>query len=192
MRSMELQYRLMYRLGITPWDHELVPEPLRRLVEGSPAVPIGTAVDLGCGTGKNAAYLAGLGWEVTAVDVSPVAIAQARARSGTVKWGVADLTVRRPPRIFAELAGTVSLILDVGCLHGLTDDGRRRWGEIAQLLATPGAHVLVRAAPAVRLAALGPAGLRPGELGSLLGPGWSVRPTIDPHWQLFERPAPRR
>ena len=129
MRSMEQQYRLMHRLGITPWDRASVPEPLRRLVEGPSAEPNGTALDLGCGTGMNAAYLAGLGWDVTAVDVSPAAIAAARARSNVVRWVVADLTVNRPMRILTELAGKVSLILDVGCLHGLTDRGRRRWGR---------------------------------------------------------------
>lgn len=63
------------------------PEPL--LVQVSDQLPPGRALDLACGTGRNALYLAALGWEVTAVDSSPVAIAALRG-SG-VDARVADL-----------------------------------------------------------------------------------------------------
>ena len=46
---MEGQYRLMYRLGLTPWDQIAIPPELFRLVEGPAALPRGTALDIGCG-----------------------------------------------------------------------------------------------------------------------------------------------
>ena len=51
-------------------------EPSRLLVE---AVADYQKVDLGCGEGRNLLYLAGKGWAVTGVDISEVAVEQARA-----------------------------------------------------------------------------------------------------------------
>lgn len=48
------------------------PHPL--LVDSAGKLPPGRALDLACGTGRNALWLAQHGWSVTAVDVSPTAI----------------------------------------------------------------------------------------------------------------------
>ena len=56
-----------------------------------------TVLELGCGTGHDAARLAGEGYAVTAIDVSAEAIGQAQARFGsTVRFTVADITRRLP------------------------------------------------------------------------------------------------
>jgi SAM-dependent methyltransferase len=56
----------------------------------------GTAVDLACGEGRNALWLAQRGWQVTAVDFSAVAIQTGRQRAVhlglEVDWVVADAT----------------------------------------------------------------------------------------------------
>lgn len=80
-----------YRDGGYPDRRE--PSPLVR--EHAPALPRGPALDLGCGLGRNALYLAQLGYAVQGLDVSAVAIAQARRRSAdlglSVDWQVTDL-----------------------------------------------------------------------------------------------------
>src|SRR5690349_9569016 len=48
----------------------------------------GTALDLGCGTGGDAIWLASLGWEVTAVDIAPAALSQAAEHAAEA--GVAE------------------------------------------------------------------------------------------------------
>lgn len=56
-----------------------------------------TILELGCGTGNDAARLAGEGYSVTAIDVSGEAIGQARAKFGPVaRFMVADMTRRLP------------------------------------------------------------------------------------------------
>jgi SAM-dependent methyltransferase len=56
-----------------------------------------TILELGCGTGNDAARLAGEGYSVTAVDVSDEAIGQAQARFGSLaRFLVADMTRRLP------------------------------------------------------------------------------------------------
>lgn len=57
-------------------------------------LPPGRAVDLACGEGRNAIWLAARGWDVTAVDFSPVALDKGRTLAGElpVEWVCADAT----------------------------------------------------------------------------------------------------
>ncbi|MBW9215403.1 methyltransferase domain-containing protein [Mumia sp. zg.B53] len=62
----------------------------------------GDALDLACGDGRHAAWLAGQGWQVDAVDFSPVAITAAQRRwgdvGGAVRWIVGDALAWEPGR----------------------------------------------------------------------------------------------
>ena len=81
---------------------------------------VGTAVDLACGDGRHARWLAAHGWQVKAVDFSEVAIEQARAkdsdegRSGSVDWVVGDATAWSPDE-------PVDLVV-IGFLHLAQDE----------------------------------------------------------------------
>ena len=55
---------------------------LRDCLEGGALPAPDRALDLACGAGRNAIYLAQNGWTVDAVDISPVALERARQRSG--------------------------------------------------------------------------------------------------------------
>lgn len=69
------------------------PDPL--VVKVTSTLPPGRALDLACGTGRNTLWLAGQGWTVTAVDISPTAIAavaaHARQLQAVVDLRTADL-----------------------------------------------------------------------------------------------------
>jgi SAM-dependent methyltransferase len=58
--------------------------------ELEPLAP-GRVLDLGCGQGRNGAWLAHRGWEVTGVDFSDVALGAARAAAPEAEWVEADL-----------------------------------------------------------------------------------------------------
>ncbi|HXV93953.1 MAG TPA: class I SAM-dependent methyltransferase, partial [Pseudonocardia sp.] len=62
--------------------------------------PPGTALDLACGEGRNAVWLAEQGWEVTGVDFSATALGKAAAlaehRGVRVTWVHADVTAWTP------------------------------------------------------------------------------------------------
>ncbi|MDN4171399.1 class I SAM-dependent methyltransferase [Nocardioides sp. SOB77] len=69
--------------------------PNRRLVEQAADLPPGTAVDVGCGEGADAVWLARQGWQVTGVDVSRVALERGAAHAAeagvAVEWRQVDL-----------------------------------------------------------------------------------------------------
>ncbi|MFD4467671.1 class I SAM-dependent methyltransferase [Rhodococcus sp. NPDC058505] len=79
-----------YRDRPDPWGGEPAETVRQRLAGASP----GHAVDLACGDGRHARWLARQGWRVTAVDHSEVAIEQARAKDpdGRIDWRVGDVT----------------------------------------------------------------------------------------------------
>jgi SAM-dependent methyltransferase len=74
--------------------------PNRWVAQEVADLPAGRALDLACGEGRNALWLAGRGWRVTAVDFSAVAIEKARRlQDGTaaeVEWVCADVLAYRP------------------------------------------------------------------------------------------------
>ncbi len=64
-------------------NHKHAPEPL--LVEVAGMLPPGRALDIACGVGQNARYLASLAWQVVAVDRSRTAIEALRRQAGGLK-----------------------------------------------------------------------------------------------------------
>ena len=70
--EMDRIYRNM-PLEKIPWNIETPPDALVELVDSGKVKPCKT-IDLGCGAGNYAIYLASIGFEVTGVDISPTAI----------------------------------------------------------------------------------------------------------------------
>jgi SAM-dependent methyltransferase len=76
-----------------------------------------SVLELGCGTGANAVWLAALGFEVTAIDLSRLAVRRAThraARAGTrVRFRAGDL------RDWQPLGGPFDFFFDGGCYHAV-------------------------------------------------------------------------
>jgi 2-polyprenyl-3-methyl-5-hydroxy-6-metoxy-1,4-benzoquinol methylase len=87
---MSLAYRIMYRVGFTPWHTGKVASPVTALMKGQDAVPPARALDIGCGTGTQAVSLAQRGWQVTAIDALERPLRRTRvpgqAAGVTVDW----------------------------------------------------------------------------------------------------------
>ena len=67
------------RITLTGQSPENPQTPAKFLVENVDLLPKGRVLDIAMGTGRNAIYLAGLGFEVEGVDISPEAISIALA-----------------------------------------------------------------------------------------------------------------
>ncbi|MDA8359924.1 MAG: class I SAM-dependent methyltransferase [Actinomycetota bacterium] len=93
-----------YRASDLVWSAE----PNVFVAEVTSSLEPGKALDLACGEGRNARWLASRGWKVTAVDFSSVAIEKARRLSeghpGEVDWRCADIVTWSPPELAFDLA----------------------------------------------------------------------------------------
>lgn len=119
--------------GQIPWDMEEPPGIIVRLVESGRIEP-GRAVDFGCGTGNYAIWLAGQGFSVTGIDLSPTAVALARkkaaARGVACRFVVADVLGD-----LREVAGPFDVAVDWELLHHIAPDDRPRYvSNVARLL----------------------------------------------------------
>lgn len=118
-------YNWRYLTGKTPWDTNITPPEVVQLVEQE-KFPPGRALDLGCGTGANALYLAKHGFDVIGIDYVGRAIEtakqKARQQNVRVEFRAADVLSLSFDRSF-------DLILDIGCFHSIDRAGRMRYAE---------------------------------------------------------------
>jgi SAM-dependent methyltransferase len=159
-----------YRLNDTPWETGHPSTELERIVREDKITP-SAALELGCGTGANAVWLAEEGFTVTAIDISPLAIERARARANApkvhVKFIVGD--VLQDPGV----GGPFDFFFDRGCYHVVrTIDVEAYVGLLRRAIA-PGGRGLVLAGNA-RLPRTGPPIVSETEIRAELGQLFSI------------------
>ncbi|MEE9567322.1 MAG: class I SAM-dependent methyltransferase [Desulfobacteria bacterium] len=112
-----------YRTGSTPWD---IGRPDFNLTEMVTEKPIRDckALEIGCGTGSNAVWLAQQNFSVTATDVSEIAIQKAKERASDagVKcvFLVSDFLNDKVP------GAPFGFVFDRGCFHSFDSDEERK------------------------------------------------------------------
>jgi len=137
-----LSYAFAYRAGRTPWDTGVTPPEVVDLIEGPDALAPGRALDLGCGTGTNLAYLAEHGWNATGVEADGRAFQAAQRRLARVSGArVHRGDVTRLDDI--RLDGPFDLVLDIGCFHSVAPARRDACASGVARLTAPGATLLV-------------------------------------------------
>ncbi len=189
-----------YAAGTVPWDQ---PEPPPEVMALAAELAPGRALDVGCGYGRSAIYLATRGWEVDAVDFVDQAVAEARRRA--LAAGVAHrVHVHRatvPQLDF--LPGGYDLVLDVGCGHGLGVDDLPAYRDALARLMPPGALLAwfsrVRSPEDAEPPASGPRGLPEAEVRQVFEAAFTLErvthgqsggsdgPTWPSAWHWFRR-----
>jgi SAM-dependent methyltransferase len=101
----------------------------------------GRALDLGCGAGRNALYLASRGFEVDAVDLSPVAVAWGRERVSEAGLDVRFLCDDVFSLPSGGLNGPYDLVVDSGCFHHLPPHRRVSYLALLDRVLAPGGHL---------------------------------------------------
>ena len=171
MSSKHLLFKLMYRLGFTPWDEHPLASSLRQLVEGDDAQPAGTALDIGCGTGDSSIYLAEHGWRVTGADFVPKALDKARAKAAAKQVAV-DFVHADATRLSSEGVGSdFTLIVDSGCLHGMSDDDRDAYVREVTAVAARDARLLIIGFPPGSFPVRG---IDPADVEQRFSQGWKL------------------
>ncbi len=119
-----------YATGQTPWDIGAVDPLLVAFIDGGAVAP-GRTLEVGCGTGNDALWLAGRGFEVLGIDVSPSAIEKARDKLAGAplrcRFAVLDFLAEPSP-------GCFDFVFDRGCFH-VFDEAEERARFVARVAA---------------------------------------------------------
>jgi SAM-dependent methyltransferase len=146
--------------GKPGWD---IGRPARDLVQAVADGQLrpGRVVELGCGSGTNAIFLAKKGFDVTALDIAPtaIAIAQEKAKKAGVQVRGLVADVLAPPKL-----GTFDLIFDRGCYHGVRGQNAKGYVDTVCRLSHPGTLLLILAGNANEKAQYGPPRVREDQL----------------------------
>ena len=132
----------------------------------------GHLLDAGCGTGENALLAAAHSADVVGVDVSPTAIARARAKAAerglSARFEVADALH------LSQLGLTFDTVIDSGLFHVFDDENRASYvASLASVLRSGGSCYLMCFSD-LQPGTFGPRRVRKDEIISAFSGGWSV------------------
>ena len=153
-----------------PWDIGAPQPEIVRLADAGHMA--GSVVDIGCGTGENALFLASRGHDVLGVDSAPTAVDQARSKAS--ERGSAARFVHGDVLDLSFIERSFDTAIDVGCFHVFGDDDRPRYvASVGGILRASGRlHLLCfsDAQPGQN----GPRRLSEGEIRTAFAAGWVI------------------
>ena len=157
-----------YAAPRAPWD---IGRPQRAFIEAADAIG-GRVIDLGCGTGELAIWLAERGSAVTGVDflAGPLDLAREKA----AHRGVAVNFLRMDARAIGEIPERFDAVTDCGLFHTFDDDGRIAYVAALGKLLEPGARVFVLCFSTAEAGTHGPRRVGEDEIRRAFGTGWVV------------------
>ncbi len=140
---MSVRWQIMYLVGFKPWDSGFPPPELKAVIEGPAALAPGRTLDLGCGTGTNAIYMAQHGWDVTGVDLVGSALRKGRQKASAA--GVTPRLVRGDVTRLDRLGvgSGYGLLFDLGCFHAIPESRRDAYVAGVTAAAADGATMLL-------------------------------------------------
>jgi SAM-dependent methyltransferase len=153
-----------------PWDIGRPQQAFERLA--GRGLLSGRLLDAGCGTGEHALLAAAHGADATGVDISPRAIARARAkaadRSLQARFEVADVLA------LERLGMTFDTVIDSGVFHVFDDQDRARYVTSLASVLQPGGHCYLACFSDRQPGEWGPRRVSQDELRAAFADGWSV------------------
>jgi cyclopropane fatty-acyl-phospholipid synthase-like methyltransferase len=126
--------------GTPPWDIGHPQKEFVRLEEAGEIV--GSVLDVGCGTGENALFLASQGHAVWGIDFSPIAIKNAQSKAAQRKLNISFLL--RDELELHNLGKAFDSVIDSGLFHVLSDTERPRFiTNLAAVLSPGGTYFML-------------------------------------------------
>ena len=121
------------------WRIQTIPHELEEVVAQQWFSPGGHLLDIGCGRGECANWLAQKGFTVLGIDFAPSAIARAQAtypENERLQFRVLDICQAVPDHSF-------QFLFDRGCYHTIPEANRPHYVQHVASAASPGAHFLL-------------------------------------------------
>ena len=177
-----------YEAGQVPWDDPLPPPEIESLAAG---LAPGRALDLGCGFGRTAIYLAQRGWSVDGVDFIPAAIEEARQRAAAAGVGQRVRFHAASVDKLGFLDPPYDLAVDVGCMHSFSEEMLRIYrAELVRLLRHGGRYVLFAhlRGESADASEEGPRGIPEGNIFTLLQADFELEGVERGVTQVEDRP----
>ena len=162
------RFRNSYAAPQAPWD---IGRPQRAFVEAGDAIQ-GRVLDIGCGTGDLALWLAGRGCTVTGVDFLEQPLAAARRKAGERGLDVTFLTM--DALAVGEIPERFDAVTDCGLFHSFDDVARADYVSALGRLLEPGARVFLLCFSDAEPGTHGPRRMSEAELRRAFGPGWAI------------------
>ncbi|WP_227378912.1 class I SAM-dependent methyltransferase [Haladaptatus halobius] len=163
--------------GTPPWDIGRPQSAVRSLFETQSFE--GPILDIGCGTGENALFLASQGYSVLGIDASPRAIEKAREKAQTSNAaGRVRFRIQNALSL-DELDEEFGVVLDCGLFHVFDDENRQTYVASLGNVVTPNGHVVVLCFSDREPGEWGPRRISEAELRTAFIDGWAVE-TIEP------------
>jgi SAM-dependent methyltransferase len=153
-------FEAIYRSGGAPWDIGGPQPEIVRLAEAGRIT--GSVLDIGCGTGEHALFLAGRGHAVFGLDAAPAAIELARQKAAARELAV-DFHVWDALEL-ARLRKSFETVIDVGLFHLLSDEERRRYAESLAEVTASGSDLFILCFSTEEPPGPGPRRVEEGEL----------------------------
>ncbi len=148
----------------------------------------GRVLDQGTGPGTQAIALAERGFEVTATDVSPAALAyaarEARRRGALVSFVHDDV-------LASQLAGPFDAIFDRGCFHVLSPADRAGYAETVHRLLSPRGWLFLKTFSHLQPGDQGPHRFTPDELRRVFDRRFDAEEILDTVYQGQLDPYPK-
>ena len=132
-----------YRLGLGPRPSDVPDHRLVELVEGPDPLTPGRALDLGSGTGHNAIYLAGHGWDAVGVEMSGYAVEVAGRKAAALDMPARFIQGDVTRLSDLDVGSAFNLFMDGGCYHTIPPGRRDAYGESVTAVAAPGARLIM-------------------------------------------------
>ena len=159
-----------YRSGTPPWDIGRSQGVFERLEAAGEIA--GRVLDVGCGTGDNAIYLASRGYETWGVDSAPTAIAAARRKARG--RGVRVTFVDGDALDLESLGRTFDTVVDCGFFHTLDDVERLRFAAGLEAALVPGGRYHMLCFSELQPGEYGPRRVTQPEIRATFGKGFHV------------------